>query len=139
MLSKLSGKEILILGTGKEQLPSIEISKKLGLYSLGIDKNKSSDGREIVDEFYNFSIKKIKKINNLIFKRKIHNVIGPCSDIGLKKINKIKNVPKFIKLNQKLMNLCTNKFEMKKFFKENNFNYSNYFLFKNYKDFKKIY
>ena len=42
---KLLNKKILILGAGHEQVPSIKLAKKLGLYVISIDKNNKCEGK----------------------------------------------------------------------------------------------
>ena len=82
---KLSNKKIIILGAGHEQLQSILLAKKLGLYVISVDKNKKCVGKNFSDKFYNISITETKKILELSKKNKTKSIIAPCSDLALKK------------------------------------------------------
>ncbi len=132
---KLLNKKILILGAGHEQVPSIKLAKKLGLYVISIDKNKKCEGKFYSDEFVNMSIKETNKILKLIKKKQINSCVAPCSDLAMKKLNIIKHKLNHNHLSPNLVNICTNKFHMKKFFNRNKLNTTKYFTFDNYYDF----
>jgi phosphoribosylamine-glycine ligase len=134
---KLLNKKILVLGAGHEQLPSIKLAKKLGLYVISVDKNKKCEGKFQSDEFANMSVKEKNKILKLIKKNQIKSIIAPCSDLAMKELNIIKRKLNHNNLSANLVNICTNKFHMKKFFNRNKLNTSKYFTFDNYFDFKK--
>ena len=134
---KLLNKKILILGAGHEQLPSIKLAKKLGLYVITIDKNKKCEGRIYSDEFYNISIKEIKKIFKLIKDNQIDSVIAPCSDAAMKSLSLIKSRLNLNNLPTKIVDICTNKLYMKRFFNQNKLSTSKYFTFNKYSEFKK--
>ncbi len=125
------------MGAGHEQLQSIILAKKLGLYVISIDKNKKCIGKNFSDKFYNISVKETKKILELSKKNKIKSIIAPCSDLALKNLNLIKGKLKINNFSKNLLNICTNKFHMKKFFHNNNLKTSKYFIFDDYSKFKK--
>ena len=48
---KKYNKNLLILGAGIDQLPGIQKAKDLGCYTIVLDGNPNSIGKEISDEF----------------------------------------------------------------------------------------
>ena len=125
------------MGAGHEQLQSILLAKKLDLYVISVDKDKKCVGKNFSDKFYNISVTETKKILELSKKNKTKSIIAPCSDLALKNLNLIKSKLKINNFSKNLLNNCTNKFHMKRFFYNNNLKTSKYFVFDNYSKFKK--
>ncbi len=76
-------KNLLILGTGKDQVFGIEKAKEMGLYTVGLDINEFSDGAKLVDKFYKVNIKDEKEVVEFIekYNKPIDGVIAFGVDI----------------------------------------------------------
>lgn len=76
-------KKILILGTGKDQIPGIKKVKEKGYYSVGLDMDNSSAGASLVDEFHPVNIKNESDVLSFCkqFKDQFYGVIAFGVDI----------------------------------------------------------
>ena len=89
-------KNLLILGTGKDQVFGIKKAKEMGLYMIGLDINEFSDGSRLVDEFYKVNIKDENEVVEFLkkYNKPIDGVIAFGVDIPeiLAKVAELKGV-----------------------------------------------
>ncbi len=109
-------KNLLILGTGKDQVFGIKKAKQMGLYTIGLDLNEFSDGVKLVDEFYRVNIKDEKEVEEFLneYKNPINGVIAFGVDIPeiLAKAAEIKDVCYYTDYNTAL--ISKDKYKAKK-------------------------
>lgn len=77
-------KVLLILGAGVDQLPGIQKAKDMECYTITLDGNPNSVGKEISDEFYSVNIKDYTAIETFLKNynsKKIDGVIAYGVDI----------------------------------------------------------
>jgi biotin carboxylase len=77
-------KNLLILGAGIDQVPGIQKARDLGCYTIVLDGNPNSIGKEISDEFYTVNIKDYMEIETFLKNynsKKIDGVIAYGVDI----------------------------------------------------------
>jgi biotin carboxylase len=115
-------KTILILGASADQLFAIKTAKKMGLYVIALDMNSKSIGFKYADNYAVISTKDIKNIFRYIDdfqkrKWKIDGVLTMGSDIPqiVSEISRHIGTPGITK---QTAYWCTNKYEMKKRFRE---------------------
>ena len=113
-------KNLLVLGTGKDQVFGIEKAKKMGLYTVGLDINELSDGAKLVDEFYKVNIKDEKEVVGFMekYKKSIDGVIAFGVDIPeiLAKVAELKGI--FYYTDYETALLSKDKYKAKKRMKE---------------------
>ena len=117
LLSKKKEKKIIILGGGQDQLGTIKLANKMGLYTIVFDYDSNAIGKGFADHFVYLSNKEIKSLLFFVKKIKINGVIVQGPDIPfissrIEKNLNIKNIP----LNSAL--ICTDKYKMKYKFKK---------------------
>ncbi len=109
-------KNLLILGTGKDQVFGIKKAKQMRLYTIGLDLNEFSDGVKLVDEFYRVNIKDEKEVEEFLneYKNPINGVIAFGVDIPeiLAKAAEIKDVCYYTDYNTAL--ISKDKYKAKK-------------------------
>ena len=79
-------KKILIFGAGYEQLPAYEVSKRLGLFIIGIDKDIKAPGFNICNQIINTSVYNEKAIIQSIKKLKIEVDVALTVAIDIPKV-----------------------------------------------------
>ena len=115
-------KTILIVSAGIESIFGILKAKELGYYVVVSDGNPNAPGFEYADDFIIAStydiedtIKKAKIYNS---KRKIDGVICIASDVP-KTVAALSEIFKTRSISNEIAKICSDKFLMKKIFKEN--------------------
>ena len=90
-------KNLLIFGTGKDQVFGIKKAKEMGLYTIGLDINEFSDGAKLVGEFYQVNIKDENEIVRFLknYTKSVNGVIAFGVDIPevLARIAELKGLP----------------------------------------------
>ncbi len=113
-------KNLLILGTGKDQVFGIRKAKEMGLYTIGLDINEFSDGSRFVDEFYKVNIKNENEVVRFLkeYDKPIDGVIAFGVDIPeiLAKVAELKGV--FYYTDYKTALLSKDKYKAKRRMKE---------------------
>ena len=124
-------KDIIVLfGCGFYQRKIIRKLKKK-FFIVGIDENLSCYCRKKVDYFLNLKFINTKNIYKSLIIKKYHPsiIISPNSDKGFIAANKLKKRFNLQSVNSNAMRVFFNKIELKKFLKENDFNYSKTIIF----------
>lgn len=130
-------KSLLILGAGIDQIPGIKKAKEMGFYTIVLDGNSEAIGKSYADEFYTVSIKHIEQIDAFL-NTKLHKRIDGVIAFGVDIPSIISHVTDKLKVNytipQNSAILSENKFDSKKFMKQNNINIPPYQLVNSLKD-----
>ena len=63
-------KKVLVVGLNYDQIPFINIIKKIGLFVIGVDINNKAPGIKYCDMFYNTSYENYEKIYLYLKKNK---------------------------------------------------------------------
>jgi biotin carboxylase len=61
-------KKLLVLGTGKDQIPGIKKAKEKGFFTVGLDFDSQSAGVKLVDEFHKVNIKNQEEVLDFCLK-----------------------------------------------------------------------
>lgn len=130
-------KNLLILGAGVDQVPGIQKAKDLGCYTIVLDGNSNSIGKEISDEFYTVNIKDYIEIETFLKNynsKRIDGVIAYGVDIP----TIIAKTADFLGVNYTIPTksaiISEDKYESKIFMEENNISIPKFKLIKNLED-----
>ena len=134
-------KTILFIGGGKESIPGVKYAKKIGYKTVISDKSIKAPAKKYSDYFIKAStydhkstIKKATIFNRKI--RKINGVMSLSADVPFT----VASVAKKIKLRSislKAAKIFSNKYLMKKKFREYGISVPNFYLIKNFNELKK--
>ncbi len=134
-------KNVLVVGGGILQVRLIEEAKKMGLFTIAMDKNKNAPGMKIADEKIVEDIANHQEAAKRAFayhqQRKISVVVTVGTDFTYT-VNAIKKKIKLPSLPKTKSQLFTNKLKMRKFLKKQNFPQPNFVSLKEEKNLKKI-
>ena len=115
-------KKVLVVGLNYDQIPFINIIKKIGLFVIGVDINNKAPGIKYCDMFYNTSYENYEKIYLYLKKNKfssndyLFTASSQNSLMSLCKIAKKFNI-KFLDFN--ILDKCIDKTKMCKLLKKN--------------------
>lgn len=130
-------KNLLILGAGLDQVPGIQKAKDLGCYTIVLDGNSNSIGKEISDEFYTVNIKDYIEIETFLKNynsKRIDGVIAYGVDIP----TIIAKTADFLGVNYTIPTksaiISEDKYESKIFMEQNNISIPKFKLIKNLED-----
>ena len=78
-------KKVLVVGLNYDQIPFINIIKKIGLLVIGVDINSKAPGIKYCDMFYNTSYENYEKISLYLKKNKFssNDYLDDSKDDGL--------------------------------------------------------
>ncbi len=124
-------KKILIVAGSAEQLPLINYSKKMGFYSICVDRDENCLGAKYSDKFYKIDIKNKKKIYQIAIKHKINGLTTSCSEAAVPTICYIAEKLGLRGNSIQTGYLTTNKILMKNKLRLNNIKTSDFFKIKN--------
>lgn len=79
----MSDKRILILGASKDQIPMIQLAKKLGFYTITADFNADAPGKSIADEFHLVSIRDEEKVELLAKELNVDGITSMITEAGV--------------------------------------------------------
>lgn len=107
---------ILIIGSGYEQIDLIKKAKQLNFFVISSDINPNAPGKIYSDKFFIYSTD--DKLNNLKIakKYKVKTVLTSCSELALKTVAYINSKLKLKGLQIDQVSIATNKLLMKNFF-----------------------
>lgn len=99
----------MIVGTGYGQLPLIDVCKRLGYYSIGIDFNKDSSGAKLVDKFYHVDVKDIPSVLTIARSENIDGIVTMQSDLPVPTIGMVNQELGLIGVSYETAMICSNK------------------------------
>ena len=110
----------MVIGCGISQVPTLCAIKDLGYVSLGIDGSDKACGIKDADIFEQCDIKDLNKILKIAKKYKINGIVVPGTDFPetaayVSEKMRLPGIPLSV------AQLCTNKYEQKKFLKDKGF------------------
>lgn len=114
-------KKLLILGAGIMQVPIIQKSRDLGLYTIVADYNPKAPGIKYADKFYCISSNDIDTVLATAREEKIDGVLT-TSDAPVRVVATVSKKLGLIAMSEHTADICTNKYLQRKLFRENGIN-----------------
>lgn len=65
----------IVLGVNSEAIHAIQKAKEMGIYLIGLDRNKNAMGKELLDEFFAIDISDEEKVSEIIKRENIDFVL----------------------------------------------------------------
>jgi biotin carboxylase len=123
-------KRLLILGAGEMQIPIIQKSMDMGIYTIVADIDPNAPGMALADEIAIISTIDLEKVLILSIDKKINGILT-TSDYPVNTVAKVANQLNLKGMSVIVAELCTNKFLQREFFKINNIKTPKYRLIAN--------
>ncbi len=129
---------VVVLGLGWQQKKSILILKNYNYKIIGVDQNKNSICKKIINKFINIDFQKTNTVYKKIKKitKNPKYIFSFNSDAALVPSSILRNKFNLKGLSIYQSSLMTNKVSIKNLLKKNKFNYANYKIYLNKKNLK---
>jgi biotin carboxylase len=138
MNNGLSGKRLFIIGAGIFQTPAIKKAKEMGLRVITADKNPQSEGFQYADHYEIVSTHDSEALLNIAQKYRVEGVMTLSTEIAVVPTAYVAERLHLPGLTVDVARKATNKYLMRKAFKENDVPCPEFYLIKNSKDLKDV-
>lgn len=129
-------KKLMILGASELQVPAIECANRLGVRTIVLDYDKNAVGRNLAYRFYEISTLNYESILNVAKKEMIDGIMTICSDRPMPIIAKIGEQLGLNTISYETALKATDKGLMRNALRKNNVPIPDFFVCKNYEEFK---
>jgi carbamoyl-phosphate synthase large subunit len=130
-------KKILVLGAGPIQTPVIKKIRELGYYSIVLDYDPLAEGASYADEFYPVSTTDLTKVLQLAQEHSINGILT-TSDYPVNVVAEVSRQLKLPAMSVDVARICTNKYQQREFFFNNNINTPKFILIKDREELESV-
>ena len=112
--------KILVVGCGMSQMPTLNSIRQMNHESVGVDYNPNACGIYLTHHFEKCDIKDLDRILKIAQKHNVDGIVVPGTDFPDTGAF-VSEQMGFLTISRKVAQLCTNKYEQKKFLKSEGF------------------